>query len=299
MYCLFATSFIVLFHLQQELEPDPVKARSWKEKNLSVYAASIMNIMIDLVVIGPIALLVNYALLPALVACVLRAPIARVMARLDKANDTNRAVLHARAVFLRTIGGKSNAALAPTVIGDLAAAGSGTLSLFDSTNPLHSLGGDDDGAGDGLPVGWSVHAVHEQRRAYFFHAATETCQWTHPSPSPPLPDGWIQGAALTPSCAIVPFFYHPQTGLTRWARPTDDDEDEVVERLSSGQRDDSERRPPPPSTFEIERGEAPAAGGAGATRRPIIASRMAAFASEPSTRTLSNTDSRAMDSALL
>ena len=78
----------------------------------------------------------------------------------------------------------------------------------------------EDDNGHRVPPEWSLHALPDQPRAFFFHAATETCQWNHPAPWPPLPDGWIQGAGRSPSSGtLAPFYYHPPTGLTQWTRP--------------------------------------------------------------------------------
>jgi hypothetical protein len=226
LYCTFTSSYIVLFYFQQEEAIE-------RERNLSVYAASVLSIVVDLIIVAPIALLFSKALVPSLVRCVLRASIAQVMSQLDNANSTNRAVLRARAVFLRTIGRHRATMLVPTSnLGPFSATPSSDVDTFSSSNPLHQeLGGNgshNDGVPDVagidlVPDGWSVHPVPDERRAFFFHAATDTCQWEHPAPWPPLPTGWIQAAGISPTSGALESFYHYQeVGHTSWTRPEHD-----------------------------------------------------------------------------
>ena len=71
-----------------------------------------------------------------------------------------------------------------------------------------------------LPVGWRT-ASSPDGRVYFYHAATQTTQWTRPTNEavePPLADGWRKVRSLDGEA----YYYHVATQKTQWTRPSHD-----------------------------------------------------------------------------
>jgi hypothetical protein len=102
VYYIFATSFVIAFHLRQH-SPNDVNA------NKTLYASAVSNTVLEMILVSPVWLLLQLAILPMLAKLVLRRELQNALSGLDDASTQTGSGKADKAISARGLLGVSKA----------------------------------------------------------------------------------------------------------------------------------------------------------------------------------------------